>query len=701
MSHTAFYRARQEQCKLQYWASLFVVLLIVSAGTHTVNHHASLWEQQQYSFVHLTPFFVAYKNQLRVHRELFVPRPERKGIPVYVCKSDILHVLWLGTGFLAALYTPISHAAANQSMSMCIHVAEMYVFCSSLRRMRMHNLIWATLLAILLLIGGVELNPGPHGANAFGTLDLDALSTERIVQCTQGTALPFLEQTNIQGCWDACQANLIKIRQLAFIGNLETVAVICYACNVCYDNSMLCRLEHLMEESALWLSGIGESGAKAALAEVLDTTCDLAGNSALIQQAQTYKTPWNRVGTNYFDSSAVAAMVRLEQNNVDKINTCHPQSKSSILDALSIVNSRVVLTIDIKIAHVFAGVKQRFQTLIVPMLGDQHFRLIIFHNTSQSIYVWDPFGKERVPTDVLLAMQHVYDRSIHDIDIPLQQDGCNCGFWVAYFSKIFYAVQAPCTNPPMLLTALNTMIRLDGAHTRSFGAQLRQEYYDKLCSPMSNSSTTSANGQKVMRKRIAEVPRLMCDRCGKAEVPVSSKSSKNVTQSQGPHVQQHNLCAACNIVLKKRENQKRKPPTIAHKVPHVQVSQPLPSQPRAAMNNVAVDFISAIQHGPTKQCWCCKQLCFPYNMVTPKLATWEKVSSLFSVPIAIGSQVCNTCADIIGHHKIPPMHQLYISHGLEPIPATVTRLTEMEERLVSCAFHSCSLSNYVFSNKLA
>ena len=339
---------------------------------------------------------------MRVHKEAFNPRPRSKGVPVYVCEDDICQVLWLCMGILAAMYTPISHACASQNVSCFLHVVEMYVLCVSLRMKCMHNLVWAVLLAILLIIGGVELNPGPYTDSAFATLNLDALDSNHVAQFV------FVEQVNIKRCWDVCQANLAIIHQFQAIGHLDQLATICYACNRCQDHSLLCRLEHryLASTTAQWLSNIDEYGFIYTAAEVIDSAVNTANSSALVNQSQTFMTPWQRNGNDYFDVTAV-------------------------------ITSRAILTIDTPLQQCFAALQQHLQTFIVPMLGGQHFRLIIFHANTQSIYVWDPFGKSHFPLNVMNRLREAYPYAVHDIDISLQQDGHNCGFWVAYFTRIF------------------------------------------------------------------------------------------------------------------------------------------------------------------------------------------------------------------------------------------------------------------------
>ena len=95
------------------------------------------------------------------------------------------------------------------------------------------------------------------------------------------------------------------------------------------------------------------------------------------------------------------------------------------------------------------------------------------------------------------------------------------------------------------------------------------------------------------------------------------------------------------------------------------------------------DYSGRIKYGPTDSCWCCKQCWFPFTMVTPRKATWEKILDKFGIPIPDGTKVCSTCAESIRCNKLPSSHVLCQSHALHPIPPELTVLTDLEEQLVS------------------
>lgn len=169
---------------------------------------------------------------------------------------------------------------------------------------------------------------------------------------------------------------------------------------------------------------------------------------------------------------------------------------SGILSALAIVRARPIMDTDDRVTQLLASLQQSMQTVILPMIGDNHFRLIRFHVASQSIYVWDPFGRGCFPQNVMQQMQLVFPYPLCDVDIKLQQDGCNCGFWVVYFNKVFSSLESTCSNHAAMIQSLLSVMRCDCAFETSFGASLRRLYHQTVVRGVRSNTTTTINRER-------------------------------------------------------------------------------------------------------------------------------------------------------------------------------------------------------------
>lgn len=320
--YTAYHRAQVKQARFQFFVGLLILAILLAVGTHVESCDANLMEKGQYKYTHMIPVVVKYMRHIRVHRELFRPRPRRKDVPVYCCKDDIVDSLLLSSMWFATCITSLPQMSATNHIAVLSFVAELYVICVALHLTRIHGMMWATLLAMLLVIGGVESNPGPTADYTFGSLQLRSLASEMLSQLT------YVDRFNCQNRWEACEFNMQKVRESAHLGQLDMVKVACYACNSCTNDTLLCRMEHLLACSDEWLTCVASAAISYGTcgpANVLQTPIDVSSSPIFLRMTQSLLSVWERVGTSYIDTSCVAAMLRYDLRGQTNVHICYPQ----------------------------------------------------------------------------------------------------------------------------------------------------------------------------------------------------------------------------------------------------------------------------------------------------------------------------------------------------------------------------------------
>ena len=86
------------------------------------------------------------------------------------------------------------------------------------------------------------------------------------------------------------------------------------------------------------------------------------------------------------------------------------------------------------------------KSLVIPIVGDNHFRTLLIHHPSQNLGVtqktlfWhDPYGNGSIPVSIQQWLARVYpDWNMVNISDALQRDDCNCGFVCVFIAEKVY-----------------------------------------------------------------------------------------------------------------------------------------------------------------------------------------------------------------------------------------------------------------------
>ena len=76
--------------------------------------------------------------------------------------------------------------------------------------------------------------------------------------------------------------------------------------------------------------------------------------------------------------------------------------------------------------------------VVVPIIGQGHYRLLIVNGSRKSVFVWDPMGPLNFPHSLIAQLQARFEGwLVGNVGLHLQMDSCNCAFWVAWAVETF------------------------------------------------------------------------------------------------------------------------------------------------------------------------------------------------------------------------------------------------------------------------
>ena len=79
------------------------------------------------------------------------------------------------------------------------------------------------------------------------------------------------------------------------------------------------------------------------------------------------------------------------------------------------------------------------KSLVMPIVGGNHYRTMLLHGPSQTIYWHDPYGSGHIHQPIHHLLEEVFSTwRIVNIPHVLQQDNCNCGFVCVFIAERFY-----------------------------------------------------------------------------------------------------------------------------------------------------------------------------------------------------------------------------------------------------------------------
>ena len=119
-------------------------------------------------------------------------------------------------------------------------------------------------------------------------------------------------------------------------------------------------------------------------------------------------------------------------------------------------------------------------------IGDSQFTLVIFHHASRTILFSNPSGNSAFPMHIVMPhaqlFQSIYNGvwSTHIVNISLQQDAHNCGFWGSCSTRVFCKVHSTCITSQQLEDVMQMNMVNDATMDSSFAASLRASYCDIL-----------------------------------------------------------------------------------------------------------------------------------------------------------------------------------------------------------------------------
>ena len=195
---------------------------------------------------------------------------------------------------------------------------------------------------------------------------------------------------------------LDRVRTMQQMGYFQHINSACSSCNVCQDGTLFSRLEALYSILQNWLleivGTVTDDFQLATLYDIDDIRTDIGQSCCLIQTNQTIVSSWEHCSQSYVDITSVAGMLRIDkQQSPSAVHIVYPQSLDIVVEQLGFLNERPVLSIDELVLRMLASMTVAMETVVLPMIGDSHFRLVIF------IMLLEPFcfgillGKLRSP----------------------------------------------------------------------------------------------------------------------------------------------------------------------------------------------------------------------------------------------------------------------------------------------------------------
>ena len=299
-------------------------------------------------------------------------------------------------------------------------------------------------------------------------------------QALRQSTLPLIDQINTGQCWDECMQRLthdIPSSVQTDAADLATAIAMCNTAPSCdsYDairalHSLTCTHSldgHIPYQEVHWQSPN-------------DVPSRIILSGAL--RHQPMRGSWQAHGSDFLDSSQVASMLK---HHI--ASSCH---STPVLFPWSLDNLRLALATKPVAEQCHTGhgdacmaltmVYTTKSSLAVPVIGDNHWRGIFFHGSSQTIYVWDPFGSG-FPVDLIQSLGAQFANwHISQISASLQVDGCNCAFWTVWATQqlCYWDTSAVVYND--FGTFMQSTASINGLHARDAGRGLRQTWHAAL-----------------------------------------------------------------------------------------------------------------------------------------------------------------------------------------------------------------------------